>query len=99
MTDLVPALSTRYVVTTCCRAPVRLATPNFLAECADVVCVGCGRIAGTPGAEDSPDVEEFVRIVPIIRARPEFFAHSVGTFEWRAGIAVVPTLSPADTPR
>lgn len=55
-------MSTAYVVSQCCQAPVRLAFPNFRAECAQVVCVRCGRTAGTPGAEDSLDVEELLHV-------------------------------------
>lgn len=54
-------MSTAYVITTCCQAPVRLAFPDFMSESAEVICVCCGRTAGTPGAEDSPDVEEFIQ--------------------------------------
>lgn len=63
------SMSTRYVITECCQAPVRLAFPNFAAECADVVCCRCRATAGRPGAEDSPDVASFLRLsgIPVLR--------------------------------
>jgi hypothetical protein len=54
------ASMTRFVVTECCAAPVRLAHARWGALCADVVCAGCGRVAGTPGCEDSSEVGRFV---------------------------------------
>ena len=53
-------MSTRFVITECCRAPVQLRYPNVVSECALVVCACCHAVAGIPGAEDSSDVEEFL---------------------------------------
>lgn len=53
-------MSTRYVISACCYAPVELRFPNLAADCALVVCARCTAVAGAPGAEDSPDVEAFL---------------------------------------
>jgi hypothetical protein len=53
-------MSTRYVVTECCAAPVVLVGRNFECEAAHLVCVRCGREAGSPGAEDSEAVQDLL---------------------------------------
>lgn len=65
------AMSTRFVITECCAAPVRLGWPDFACDAAEVVCCACGRTAGTPGAEDAPEVDQFVRTwrdIPVVGA-------------------------------
>jgi hypothetical protein len=59
-------MSTAYVVTTCCAAPVGLVDPSFECEAAHLVCARCGREAGSPGAEDSEDVEALLMHAPAI---------------------------------
>lgn len=53
-------MSTRFVITACCQAPVELRYPNVCAMSALLVCTGCNAVAGAPGAEDSPDVDAFL---------------------------------------
>lgn len=55
-------MSTRWVVSACCQAPVQLRYPNVVAEVALVVCACCHAVAGIPGAEDSLDVAEFLGV-------------------------------------
>jgi hypothetical protein len=65
-------VTTRFVITQCCAAPVRLAWPNFQCDAAEVVCCACSRTAGTPGGEDAPEVDQFLdwfREMPILHAR------------------------------
>lgn len=64
-------MSTTWVVSQCCQAPVRLAFPDLASETAGVVCSRCHAEAGRPGAEDSPEVDEFLRwyaTVPVLHA-------------------------------
>lgn len=61
-------MSTTWVVSACCQQPVTLAHPDQGALTAAVVCTGCGRCAGTPGVEDSPDVGRYLMFVAWVSA-------------------------------
>jgi len=54
-------MSTRYVITTCCAAPVKLTEPRNDALACRAVCTRCGREVGSPGVEDGTEVERFIR--------------------------------------
>jgi hypothetical protein len=54
-------MSTRYVVTECCTAPVVLSDPDTMSLTVRAICARCRAEVGTPGVEDGLGVSRFVQ--------------------------------------
>jgi hypothetical protein len=77
--------NSRYVVTLCCAAPVTLVNPDEWSLTCRVVCVRCGREAGSPGVEDTLAVADAIERAGTYRSRAIQalrFSANVLALEW-----------------